>query len=582
MKAQDSKKILWITLFLGTIGLVKDLVPYQQGKDGHWRRLLSEVFSLTQLSLPGDLGKTDLLHVGDSILFVNYQNLAFYFLLLIGGILFLLSKHTETRLIRFCFSIVLLSQGLFLLLSLVMPFFNSGIKKTTATWWLVWAGFLLLRVLYLYIAYWIITTISKSKELKLTVARSDTGDAAYLTEASNIQRFWHWLIDTFIFILIISWLIEISRINFWRSIGRSSTAGYVTLLLFVVSRILYYIIYEAILGATPAKFLTETRVTDHEGSRNKFSTILVRTVSRVIPFEPFSFFWNGKWHDSLSKTFVLKEKRTGYKAVFYLWLIPIFLLTGFGLYYGYRSYQDHQSYRQYKKEFEQKMDGLSVQYQHVSTQHIIVIKADGSYSNEYFKVEEITGASVVVAKIKLNPDTYPGKMETIRKAYQKNIDSLQRREISKDAIAKALTTNFEAYRKNDQHIYTDLFKNGTRYEVVNMIRLYGPVLENKVGAYQQDLPGEKYAIVFDFLNTGEGGRLVDIKNLEGNIQWNESLPRPFSAAGDYRKRFKIEGYNLQHHTPYKFTLLLEDDSSNKYNYLVEGENTSFTLKEIYN
>nr|WP_321243154.1 RDD family protein [uncultured Psychroserpens sp.] len=71
--------------------------------------------------------------------------------------------------------------------------------------------------------------------------------------------------------------------------------------------IIYYIIIETLTGRSVGKFITKTKVVLYDGSKPKFSDILVRTLCRVIPFEAFSFLGTeGKgWHDSISKTHVV-------------------------------------------------------------------------------------------------------------------------------------------------------------------------------------------------------------------------------------------------------------------------------------
>ena len=68
----------------------------------------------------------------------------------------------------------------------------------------------------------------------------------------------------------------------------------------------YYPFFEGIWGRTPGKWITKTKVVMHDGSKPDFAHILGRTLARMIPFEPFSFFAGPiGWHDSLSKTIVV-------------------------------------------------------------------------------------------------------------------------------------------------------------------------------------------------------------------------------------------------------------------------------------
>lgn len=74
--------------------------------------------------------------------------------------------------------------------------------------------------------------------------------------------------------------------------------------------VLYYIIGEtASKGRTVGKLITGTMVVKEDGSSITFSDAILRTLARLIPFEPFSAFGYRPWHDSLTKTMVVKKQR---------------------------------------------------------------------------------------------------------------------------------------------------------------------------------------------------------------------------------------------------------------------------------
>lgn len=79
---------------------------------------------------------------------------------------------------------------------------------------------------------------------------------------------------------------------------------------FLVS-IFYYLISEYIFNTTFGKIITKTTVVGKHGLPT-FSEILIRNLTRLIPFDSFSILGKSKmnaWHDSLSKTtVVLLEK----------------------------------------------------------------------------------------------------------------------------------------------------------------------------------------------------------------------------------------------------------------------------------
>lgn len=71
----------------------------------------------------------------------------------------------------------------------------------------------------------------------------------------------------------------------------------------------YYVFWESVSGRTVGKILTNTKVVTETGEKPAPEAILTRTLCRFIPFEVFSFFGPKAmgWHDSLSKTLVVKN-----------------------------------------------------------------------------------------------------------------------------------------------------------------------------------------------------------------------------------------------------------------------------------
>jgi uncharacterized RDD family membrane protein YckC len=77
------------------------------------------------------------------------------------------------------------------------------------------------------------------------------------------------------------------------------------LLLGICLWFLYYTFFEGIWARTPGKWVFGTVVVTEDGSKPGFGTILIRTLCRLIPFEPFSFFGETGWHDGMSDTRVV-------------------------------------------------------------------------------------------------------------------------------------------------------------------------------------------------------------------------------------------------------------------------------------
>ena len=73
---------------------------------------------------------------------------------------------------------------------------------------------------------------------------------------------------------------------------------------------LYYFILESTTGQTIGKMITKTKVIAEDGSVPTQKTIAYRSLARLIPFEAFSFLGSKDtgWHDSISKTYVVKRE----------------------------------------------------------------------------------------------------------------------------------------------------------------------------------------------------------------------------------------------------------------------------------
>lgn len=70
---------------------------------------------------------------------------------------------------------------------------------------------------------------------------------------------------------------------------------------------LYYAISEGLGGTTLGKLICGYTVIDEQANKVSFSKALLRTVCRYIPFEAFSCFSERGWHDTFSKTYVVKR-----------------------------------------------------------------------------------------------------------------------------------------------------------------------------------------------------------------------------------------------------------------------------------
>ena len=244
---------------------------------------------------------------------INIFDTIFYLLLLWGAIRFSISKGNNVILIRFVFGTIFLNKIIFTCYSFFNALFTGfhPLGYNSFTFFLI---YFIVRLMWIWLAYQVIIFLNGQKELETETSVHGEFTSVMYINASTGKRFLNALADYLLIILQFSLLTEMLTQNFFLQgiINKLTMAiGYrlFILLYSIVCRIVYYVIFEFFIGATPAKMLTETRVITEEGQKPDLKTILVRTVSRFVPFESFSFFTGERgWHDKWSGTSVVNEK----------------------------------------------------------------------------------------------------------------------------------------------------------------------------------------------------------------------------------------------------------------------------------
>jgi uncharacterized RDD family membrane protein YckC len=140
-------------------------------------------------------------------------------------------------------------------------------------------------------------------------------------EASTGQRFLNLLIDSVVMNFglsfltggIVGYLLGTLFPDFAMSLfgdEESSGAFWFGIILAYFNDIVYYTFCEKVFkGYTLGKLITGTRAVRTDGSDLTLKNAFLRTVCRLVPFEPFSiWFGDGLWHDRWTKTMVIKTR----------------------------------------------------------------------------------------------------------------------------------------------------------------------------------------------------------------------------------------------------------------------------------
>lgn len=258
-------------------------------------------------------------------------NFSFTLLFLFSGWLYYSSNGKEVRLLRFLFSIILISKiigfiNFFVFLGIQWGFWESiygayilpktGIMGAVGEYLTI----LLQRIsgaVWIYLSLRILKYLNKEMSLEVQTTEYNGVVSAYFVNASKMQRLFHLVIDNIVTVLVfcnlflmLLWIKSFQHLLglLAREIGGNSTL----MIAFAFFRLLYYVFFEVLFHASPAKFLTETRVVKDDDSPLDLKTSLIRTISRSIPFNAVSFLFAFKgWQDKCSDTSVVKENNRG-------------------------------------------------------------------------------------------------------------------------------------------------------------------------------------------------------------------------------------------------------------------------------
>jgi len=134
--------------------------------------------------------------------------------------------------------------------------------------------------------------------------------------ATRWQRFANYLIDLIIQ-YILGFIIGVT-VTILEAMGIGSGGRWLATMNFfqqfvfgAVVLVLYYFTMEVFTQRSIGKFITGTKVITDEGDKPDSAFIIRRTLSRLIPFEAFSFFGSvgTGWHDTISRTVVVDAKK---------------------------------------------------------------------------------------------------------------------------------------------------------------------------------------------------------------------------------------------------------------------------------
>lgn len=577
-KELSGKKIAMFAALATLSGLVFEMVAYfgiittRENAELFWNiKCISPNLQLGVLN-------SDIMHyyVNGSAIFVNLFNVLIYITGLVGLVIFCASKFREVRLIRFFFSVVFLAKtiSLFYMVTNAVRWFSNPAFNL-----FVWLLNFVTVAIWCYIAFLVLRHYMHERELDVDNDAEDEFGAKGVYEVpGKLQRLFHWIVDSIIAVGVCSALLA----SFYKGVicndyfgnCTSVESSFIKLLSLFVS----YVLFEWLFGATPGKMLTESRTIKSNGGKLTLAYVLGRTFARFIPFEAFSFFTYGDgWHDLLSKTTVVKEKRTGMSGRWF-WLLPLgYLLVIVGGYYGNEALERHRFRQKEERNYNRYYNQMRGLLNKVSPSTIIKLKAiTGEYSSDYIllKVEKVSSGTVEASII---PDEEISNLSVFALRYAQMKPLLERVKISMDDLSKGLSSSMSDYRNNKIEGFV-LPNDKHRYAIDDFVLIDGPLL-----CTGGNVSFSSGMINFVLETKGCSADLVAAKNIEGDMDWGGTLPLHINSTNlkdNYQNEVQLVVNNSTDNKNVKCILTLKDSLGGMHQFRLAVTDKVCTIDKI--
>jgi hypothetical protein len=270
----------------------------------------------------------------------------------------------------------------------------------------------------------------------------------------------------------------------------------------------------------------------------------------------------------------IQQQNVKVRSPWYTFLLPILGiigLLGFGVSEKYKAYK----WDQYaKNEFETKAETLTQQINAITTKDIVKIENEKG-ERSYLKAEKIKTTSIVFSKFITDKSSeYDESSIYVENFYLQHPAYLDTVEIEKssllNAIPKIYDKNMPAYMMNGNN----LVNKREKHVISEIVRHFQPIISDRgTGGFFDK------TLTMDFSNSGWSCNLIEIKNIEGNINWVNEVPTRIDSPKDGNdQRFQLSGENYKMGTKYKFQMTFKDTTNATYKYLVEGKDFEKTIK----
>jgi uncharacterized RDD family membrane protein YckC len=517
-------------------------------------------------------------------------NFLFYIFLLFGSLLYAFKAEKEIRFLRFGFSVIFLSVALYLPFSIFALVKSKLIFFSESPYGGILIFSVIFKILLLIYAYLALKKWQNYRNLSTETTGEGENASTTLVLATKSQRFFHILLD--LLVVVISFTPYIGSLSvigkFLNEIVQKLGEETVILLLLIFARIIYYVFFEALFSATPAKMLTETRVVDFEGEHLGLGRTFKRTLCRFVPFEPFSFFgaYSG-WHDLWSDSYIAKEEQRGMKGGLYRWSFLLMALLVYGCYQTVETINTRKSNRERDFRDQKLIEKQIKDLQNISPDYVLTptielipqpqppvtegrVTLREEIITQVWKVDRVEGDSLVCLVLPTTSSYATGA--DIRGVYQQLGMNAETIKISKKDVERTLPAKAnEALRFSyEPTIFVNMPDGRTRFGIKAVNAYFGYEFKSASSSYS---PSTTYkgaqTMSLSIENLGLNGTLLKIDVLEGSvICGNTTLPQTFKSAN--YSALTIDCDNYKKGEVFKLLLTIQDSKGAMRQFVMVG------------
>ncbi len=555
-------------IFQTFLPLIWDDGPNQAGLGYRYLQLLFPPLNLRLLHF------NFFVHIDDArSISYDLGELIFYSFFLCASLLYLAGKGS--RLLQFCMALVLF--GCFATsLSILAGFiayssrFTAGLLIVTVLQGLVYAGLG-------WLLWQSITGLRRPIALATVIDHTDLLPEARFVEASRWQRWGHSVIDQLLCLLLITpvvfWAMYLTRGA--SDDFRFASDNWAFYLVFALMMLLYYGFFESVLGITPAKLLTGTRVTDEFGGRPRFAGILRRSLSRLVPFDGLSFLGLRGWHDEWSQTYVLREERTGLPLRLNFFLIPFLALLSYGCYAGMKAFSENNEYRAERERFAEEQGTLARRFGQMKPGGIIELKKQNVYDEltTFLVLRERGAEELVFDKVKAKGTYSGGDLAQMKSDYQGG-GTYPRVRVREALLRAAFERSFDRKYTGSRLLGTD-----EEFTVEQIYEAAGPEFRGEqsggISGY-----GDVMTIGITIRNVGDGGRISGLRTIEGPARWTADVEEVEGASPMRPAYVRLTGTGFEYGKRYALEMTIAGNDGRSSHFRISGRNLNYVVERL--